>query len=282
MKKERKRQFGWIEQTLAGIAGTIEQTVFTEEHTRKHGWLQSLDPRAKLVMFLIMVLCASLAGSLVELCVLYALLLVVARKSLIPYDFFIRRVWLGIPFFAGMVVLPSIFFTSAPRLFDLALGILHIGPSLASLLAASIFVLRVAVSVSLAVLLILSTPWSDLLKGLQSLHVPEVFTLLLSMTYRYIFLFLHTVNGMFEARKSRTVGHLSRQEQRRWISASMGNLIQRSFKMSNDVYAAMLARGFSGSARSYRVYRMTRSDWLALAGTVCVVIVALLVGRYTG
>ena len=47
--------------------------------------------------------------------------------------------------------------------------------------------------------------------------------LVLSMTYRYIFLFLHTANGMFLARKSRIVARTSGAEQRRWISGTMGN-----------------------------------------------------------
>ena len=80
--------------------------------------------------------------------------------------------------------------------------------------------------------------------------MPQVFILVLSMTYRYIFLFLHIANGMFEARKSRVVGRTSGGEQRRWITRSMGNLLNRSFKMSNDVYAAMLARGFTGAIRT--------------------------------
>ena len=57
----------------------------------------------------------------------------------------------------------------------------------------------------------LTTPWADLLKSLQALRVPQVFVLVLSMTYRYIFLFLHTVNGMFEARKSRVVARTERR-----------------------------------------------------------------------
>ena len=38
--------------------------------------------------------------------------------------------------------------------------------------------------------------------------------------------------------------------------------MSRSFKMSNDVYAAMLARGFTGEIRTYSRYRMRRADWL--------------------
>ena len=73
--------------------------------------------------------------------------------------------------------------------------------------------------------------------------MPQVFVLILSMTYRYIFLFLHTINGIFLARRSRLVARASGAEQRRWIGGTLGSLMSRSFKMSNDVYAAMLARG---------------------------------------
>ena len=127
---------------------------------------------------------------------------------------------------------------------------------------------------------LLRTPWADLLKSLQAIGVPQVFVLLLSMTYRYIFLFLHTVNGMFEARKSRTVGRTQGSEHRRWISGSMGSLMNRSFQMSNDVYAAMAARGFTGQIRTYSAYRMTPADWLALLVSVCIAVAAILAGRY--
>jgi cobalt/nickel transport system permease protein len=147
------------------------------------------------------------------------------------------------------------------------------------LAGAVVFVARVGVSVSVAVLLVLATPWADLLKSLQSLGVPQVFVLVLSMSYRYIFLFLHAATGMVEARKSRTVGKTSGGEQRRWISGSMGALMNKSFKMSNDVYAAMLARGFTGEIRTYAGYRMRRADWLALIGSVAVAAIAVVAER---
>ena len=68
----------------------------------------------------------------------------------------------------------------------------------------------------------MTTPWADILKSLRALRVPQIFVLILSMTYRYIFLFLHTINGMFLARKSRVVGGTSGGEQRRWITRQHG------------------------------------------------------------
>jgi len=275
----RSDRIGWLEQTIAGITGSIERAVFTEEHARAGGWLQGLDPRAKLGMFLAVILAASLTASSLILAGLYGILLVVAAASRIPFEFFVRRVWLGIPLFAGIVVIPAIFFVPGPRLFELQLGPLMIAPSIPGLEGAILFVARVGVSVSLAVLLVLTTPWADVLKSLQAIRVPQLFILVLAMTYRYIFLFLHLTNGMFEARKSRTVARTSGGEQRRWISGSMGNLLNRSVKMSNDVYAAMVARGFQGEMRTLNQYRMRGSDWVALVGAVAVALASLLVGN---
>jgi cobalt/nickel transport system permease protein len=98
--------------------------------------------------------------------------------------------------------------------------------------------------------------------------VPTIFVLILGMTYRYIFLLLHTVNGMFEARKSRIVARTSGKEQRWWIVSSMSVLMSRSFRMSDEVYQAMLARGFTGQIRTLTDYKMTLPDWALTAAAL--------------
>jgi cobalt/nickel transport system permease protein len=270
---------GWLEHTVSGITQSVERSVFTEEHARAQGWLQGVDPRAKLGMFLAAVLAASLSSSVVILVVLYAAVLAAARASRIPFEFFVRRVWLGIPLFAGVIVLPAVFLVPGPPLFELALGPITIAPTVPGAAGGLLFVSRVGVSVSLAVLLVMTTPWAHLLKSLQALRVPQVFILVLAMAYRYIFLFLHLANGLFEARKSRIVARTSGGEQRRWITSSMGGLLNRSVKMSNDVYAAMVARGFAGSIRTLADDSMTRDDWAALAATVAISAVAVVAQR---
>jgi cobalt/nickel transport system permease protein len=272
-------RIGWLERTLGGLTANIERAIFAEQHSRSPGWLQRRDPRAKVVGSLVAIVAASLTSSAVGLALLYAATLAAARASRVPFGFFVKRVWLGIPLFAGIVVIPAIFMVPGERVFDLALGPAHLAPSWNGLSGAALLVARVGVSVSLAVLLVVTTPWADILKSLRALRVPQVFVLLLSMTYRYIFLFLHTANGMLLARKSRMVGRTSGGEQRRWISGSMGNLMSRAFKMSSDVYAAMLARGFGGEIRAYSAYRMRPADWMGLAGTGALGVAVALAGR---
>ena len=198
-------------------------------------------------MFLVVVLAASLTGSILVLVGLYAVILVAAAAaSRVPFDFFVKRVWLGIPLFAGIVVIPAIFIVPGPRLFELTIGRSTIAPSAPGVYGAD--PLRHArrrerlaggpAGADHAVGGFAQEPASAARPAGLRAHPVDGLPLHLPVPA--------PANGMFEARKSRVVARTSGGEQRRWISGTMGNLMNRSFKMSNDVYAAMLARGFTG------------------------------------
>jgi len=209
---------------------------------------------------------------------MYAVVLALAVLSALDLGSFLKRVWLGVPLFSGFVVLPSIFFVGHQALVTIPFGLFDVTVHSDALRAAGIFVLRVGVSVSLAILLILTTKWADILKSLRVLRVPSVFVLVLAMTYRYIFLVLHSVNGMFLARKSRIVARTSGREQRWWVVATIGVLMSRSFRMSDDVYQAMVARGFNNRMRTLDDYRLLAADWLMLAGGIGMAVGAVWAG----
>jgi cobalt/nickel transport system permease protein len=270
---------GFIEKTLAGITSSIETAIFSEENARRDGFLQRRDPRVKLIAFVALVTATAISRDWQVLLGLYAVVLLVAYVSAIDMDLYLKRVWLGLPVFSFIVVLPSIFFVGHEPLVSIDLGPITPTVYRDGLFAALIFVLRVGVSVSLAILLILTTKWADILKSLRVLHVPGVFILVISMTYRYVFLFLHTTNGMFLARKSRIVARTSGSEQRWWIVAAIGVLMHRSFRMSEEVYQAMVARGFTNELRSLADYRLGGVDVVTLIAACGVAGVAIYAGE---
>src|ERR1700712_1417605 len=91
--------------------------------------------------------------------------------------------------------------------------------------SAGLIVSRVAVSISLVVLLTLTTPWNRLLAALRALAVPKMFILVLGMTYRYVFHLLNSVTDMYTARKARTVSaDRDVTSGRRFVAASAGAL----------------------------------------------------------
>jgi len=139
------------------------------------------------------------------------------------------------------------------------------------LLTATTFIGRVAASVSLAVLLTLTTRRSDLLRALEVLRVPQIFILILGMTYRYIILLVQAVQNIHIARRSRTLRYGTASAEQRWVASRMGYLFKKTWQMSQEVHRAMLSRGFSGEVRAILVFKAGNYDyaWCLFVSIIC-------------
>ncbi len=265
-----------LEHTLHGITETLERALFAEQVSLRAGLFQSLDARVKVVSVLALLIAVSVSRSLWVIGGIYLLALILALVSSIPAGFFIKRVWLALPFFTGMIVLPAFFITPGPALVQLPFGLVITQTGFTSAL---FLLLRVSTSVSLTLLLILTTPWNMVLGALTVLRVPDVFILVLGMTYRYIYLLLHVANDMFLSRKSRVVGRLNSAEERRMLAAISGTLLNKSLNMSSEVYLAMQARGFRGTIVTLKPFKMKPHDWLWLTGLLALALLAIVLGH---
>ena len=107
--------------------------------------------------------------------------------------------------------------------------------------------LRVGLSLSLGIILVMTTPAADIFKSLRVLRVPDLFIMILEMTYRYLIVLLSISIEMFEARKVRTVGPLSLGTRQAQVGYSIAALFDRSMALSEEVYQAMCARCYTGS-----------------------------------
>lgn len=265
-----------FKRTLRGISETLERSIFAEEISSRPGLLQSLDPRMKLIAILALLIGVSLSHSLIIIAVVYLLATLLAVLSAIPADFFIKRVWLVLPFFTGLVVLPALFITPGPPLIRIPLGLTITRTGLITVL---FLLLRVSTSVSLALLLILTTPWNAVLSALSVMRIPDVFILILGMTYRYIYLLLHIANDMFLSRQSRVVGRMSGAEERRVIAATTASLLSKSLNMSSQVYLAMQSRGFRGTIVMMKPFKMQPRDWVLGGVLLSVALIVIIIGR---
>src|SRR5450756_2142128 len=87
-----------VQRTVAQITGALDQSLFAERIAQGPGLLQSLDPRVKLISTLLLLLAASLSRSIPVIAALYVLTLILAWRSAVPMSFFVKRVWLLLPF----------------------------------------------------------------------------------------------------------------------------------------------------------------------------------------
>jgi cobalt ECF transporter T component CbiQ len=274
----KRKKGSFVEKTLNGAAGLLRQAMFSEDMAAQPGLLQRIDPRVKVFSLLGLLITAALVRHIPVLAAMYLGTLALAMASGLSLSFFVKRVWLFIPIFTGVIVLPATFsfVTHGHIVVPLGSWFGHrVGLTSQGLTTAGLIVIRVATSISLVVLLTLTTPWTKLLAALRSLAVPRMFILVLGMAYRYLFHLLGSVTDMYTARKARTVGtDTDVASGRAFVSASAGALFGKAHALSEEVYMAMLARGYTGEARGLSRFRFQAVDmaWSAACLVAAVVV----------
>jgi cobalt/nickel transport system permease protein len=279
----KRKKVSYLTKTIQGGAALLQQVMFGEDVAAARGVLQRIDPRVKLLSLIGLLIVAGLSHSMITLVVMYAATLVLAAASALPVGFFIKRVWLFVPIFTGIMVLPATLSVVTPG--DIVLTLWHWhgaaeGITMQGLIAAGRVVARVAVSISLVVLLTLTTPWIRLLAALRSLGVPRIFILIIGMAYRYIFLLLNSVTDMYQARQARTPGTVKHDRSARaFLGASVGALLGKASQLSEEVHHAMTARGYRGDAKTLEHPRPRALD-AYYAGSVVIFAAVMLIGDH--
>jgi cobalt/nickel transport system permease protein len=282
----------FIGKTIDGIFSFLQDAFVSETYAKRDGLLQSLDPRIKLISILAVIFATSLIADLDVLIFVYLLTVLFAYLSKIGVWFFIKRVWLFIPIFAGIIALPMIFnvFLPGQCLYHVAyLGPnAHFGPfSLPSNICitkegidfAVVFTMRVAACVSAVVLLFITTPNQVLFKSLRTIGVPKLYVLTLEMAYRYIFLLMDLVREMYVAKRARTIRSRSIFEEQKWVGGRMGYTLIRSIDMSEKVHKAMMSRGYNGDVKVMLQLKVRNRDYLAAAAAISLSLMLVLISQ---
>jgi len=252
----------------------MRQVLGADDVAVRRGLLQVIDARVKLVSMAVLLIAAALVHEPSVLLVMYVLAVGLAAVSAIPAWFFVKRVWLFIPVFTAIVVLPATLnvVTDGDIVVPLGTWFGHqVGITSQGLRGAVTLVMRVAVSISIVVLVTLTTSWTRVLTALRSLRVPRMFILVLGMAYRYLFHLLDTADEMYVARKARTVAtKVDPHSARQIVSATAGALFGKSHALAEEVHQAMTARGWNGEARTLGSARVTSRD--VVFGVACVAV----------
>lgn len=264
--RHQRRDFA--ERLAHGFVQAMQHALDAESMAARSGLLQGLDPRVKLCGLLALVVSGVLAKFLTMLVALFTLALILAASSQISIARLCRQVWISVLLFSGVIALPSIVLVPGTPVLDIPL--LHWTVTLQGLRAAAFLVGRAETAATFALLLVLTTPWTHVLKAMRSLGVPVVAVAILGMTHRYIFVLLQSAAQMFEARRSRIVAPMRGAQQRRLVAATAGVLLGKAFQLSADVHLAMVSRGYRGEVHLLNDFHTRPRDWIALAAALAV------------
>lgn len=219
---------------------------FLDEYSHLESPVHRLDPRAKLLGFVVLVVvCVTTPPNLYAAFAAYlGLEVALLALSRLPPRHVLKRLLIVLPFI--LVVAAFIPFFSRGG------GSYNLGPvrvSAHGLLVLWNVAAKSTVSVLAVILLSSTTPFPDLLRAMEKLKVPRFLTSLLSFTYRYIFVLVDEAQRMKRARDSR--GWSGKWIwQAKVIGHMIATLFLRSYERGERVYAAMLARGYGGRVQA--------------------------------
>ena len=224
--------------------------VFLDKYSDLDSPLNRLDPRAKLVGFItLIVICVTTPPDLyVAFAAYLGLELILVIMSRLPWKHVLKRMLIVLPFILAVAVFIPFFNHGG--------GSYNLGPLTVS--AHGLMVLwnvaaKSTVSVLAVIIMSSTTPFPELLKGMEKLKMPHLMTTVMSFMYRYIFVLMDELQRMRRARDSR--GWSGKWL---WQAKVVGHMIAalflRSYERGERVYAAMLARGYDGGVRTVYLY----------------------------
>ena len=226
-----------------------------ERYSRLDSPLHRWEPRIKLISLFVLIFSVALAGdisaALAGLAVSLSLILISGLPLSHVAGFmkwpvlFLLPLLIFLPFTAGGEPLFSIYFL-APSIQGIFLGLLLLIRGLGAAL--------------LALILVGTAPFNVTINALHSLGLPDPLTQIFLFSYRYIFLLNEELQTMSRSLDSRGFVKKSDLRTARILALSVGMLLIRSYERSEEVFNAMLSRGYRGTVPAGRGQDIKGSD----------------------
>ena len=204
-----------------------------------------LDPRAKVVatMLFAVAVVSFPRYEVLSLLPFFLFPVLVAALGDIPAGFIAKKVVAVSPFAVFVGIFNPLF---DPSTVAIAPGV---QVSAGWISFASILV-KFALTISAALLLIATTSFPGICRGLRRLGLPALFVSQLLFLYRYLFVLMEEAMRVVRARDMRSFG--TRGAGVGVFVRIVGTLFLRTVERAERIYGAMLARGFRGDVPSMR------------------------------
>jgi cobalt/nickel transport system permease protein len=270
-----KVSLSYLDKGVESFAGILKEGYAQWESASGRGFFYELDTRIKVVFWLFFILVVSLKKDILPELGVFLTVFVILLLSRVNLLAFYKKVFLLGFIFGFLISLPSslnvithgkVIFPVIilPKTYDFwryhipgVIGFTAEGVSVVSILT-----LRVINSLSLSFLILYTTPFPEIIKALKVLKVPDAFLIIISLTYKYIFIFARIVADMHLAKKSRLAGAVKSAEARTWMAGRMALLFKKTQLKCDEVFKAMIGRGFSGEIKLYRYQKIRGRDWI--------------------
>lgn len=155
----------------------------------------------------------------------------------IPYKILFQRLIIALPF-SFMAGISNIIFMREIAFYA---GSYTVTNGMISFIA---IMLKTFLTVFAVLILIATTPFTEINRQLNILHIPKILCLLIIMTYRYLSVLISEAFTMYTA-------YIMRSRKQKGIKIKdigifLGQLVLKSFDRADKIYNSMKCRGFDG------------------------------------
>ena len=256
---------------------------FDQFHFRESR-IHNLDPRIKVIVTVAFILSNAILpdGSWPAFALAWLLVLMGNDLARVGLGFTFKRSFVVIPF--TLVAVSAIFSPLGEPLAVWNLGFITLTPTDFGLIRFVSIIVRSWLSVQMAILLVATTQFPDLIHAFEHLRIPRILTTIIAFLYRYLFVLSNEALRIIRARDARSAGlpGVKRGGSLSWRARTTGNMVGqlflRSYERSDRIYNAMISRGYTGHIRTFNPHEMGQWDWLVLGISIFTLLIIQFVG----
>ena len=264
----------FLEKGLHRLSNIIQSGYARWELSRRDGLFQQIDARVKVLFLALFLVIVSLKRAIAPEAGIAAFVLLLFALSRLEVFVLYRRILVFGFIFGVLVPFPSMLnlvsdgellfpVIRLARSYDLwtyrvpaVIGVTREGVQEITLLF-----LRVTNSLALSLLVLHTTPLTDIVKALRIFRIPDAFIIVIALSYKYMFVFIRAVEEMYLAKKSRLLGAVRGREARSWVAERITLLYRKTHAQCGEILKAMMSRGFTGEVRLRGLGKMAAWDW---------------------
>lgn len=231
---------------------------FLDPYRPRPSLIHRLDPRVKFVLTLAFIFTTALTpvGAWPVYILLFSMVLAVEMLSELGVGYVLKRASLALPFV--LAALPVLVAAGGTPILNAPIGPWTLTVTLEGVERFASIALKSWLSVQMAVVLVSSTSFPDLLVAMRAVGIPRLLVAIVGLAWRYLFVMADEALRLTRARQARS-GCPARSGARvggnvfwraRVTGSIAGSLFVRSLERADRIYAAMLSRGYDGEVRT--------------------------------
>ena len=251
----------------------ITQTLKLDEIASGDSLIHNLDGRVKLISTIIITIFTVFSSQLIVSIIIEVFLLIILYLSKVPLKDSFKRIALLLPF-GGAIIIFQPFIQPGNVLWTYSwLKITDVGLNWGILLLA-----RLITSLTAIVLLSSTSPMQEIVASFRKLKMPKELAMILSITVRFLFVFIDELNTIRNAQKSRNFNIHSSLVSYKWRLKQVGYTIAmmflKSYEQGEKVHKSMLSRGFSDTSHLFsQKTHLGKSDYIYILSIIAIIII---------